>query len=116
MIPPRLCGKTTPTAWKEISISKIRNAKARYQTTFVLMLKLRELKPGESAVIVSIDDSELLLKLMEMGCVPGEKIKVEKVAPLGDPISILVAGYSLSLRLNEAELIRVERIGSSITL
>ena len=80
------------------------------------MLKLRELRPGESAVIVSIDDSELLLKLMEMGCVPGERIKVEKVAPLGDPISILVAGYSLSLRLNEAELIRVERIGSSITL
>jgi len=40
---------------------------------------------------------------MEMGCVPGELIRVEQVAPLGDPISITVAGYNLSLRLDEAD-------------
>ena len=40
---------------------------------------------------------------MEMGCVPGELVRVEQVAPLGDPISITVAGYNLSLRLDEAE-------------
>jgi len=45
-----------------------------------------------------------------MGCVPGEIIKVEKVAPLGDPISITVAGYHLSLRLDEAENIFVDPI------
>jgi ferrous iron transport protein A len=45
---------------------------------------------------------------MEMGCLPGEKIMIEQVAPLGDPISVTVAGYSLSLRLNEAEHIIVE--------
>ena len=45
-----------------------------------------------------------------MGCVPGEKVKVEQMAPLGDPISISVAGYRLSLRLNEAENIMVEEI------
>lgn len=45
---------------------------------------------------------------MEMGCVPGEKILIDQIAPLGDPISILVAGYTLSLRLNEAEHIWVE--------
>lgn len=45
---------------------------------------------------------------MEMGCVPGETIKVEYIAPLGDPISISVQGYNLSLRLNEAENIFVE--------
>ena len=45
---------------------------------------------------------------MEMGCVPGEHVKVEQVAPLGDPISISVAGYNLSLRLNEAHNIFVE--------
>jgi ferrous iron transport protein A len=45
---------------------------------------------------------------MEMGCVPGEYVKIDKIAPLGDPISILVAGYHLSLRLNEAEHIIVE--------
>ena len=50
------------------------------------------------------------LKLMEMGCVPGEKIFLEQVAPLGDPISVNIAGYSLSLRLDEAEHIIVEII------
>ena len=43
-----------------------------------------------------------------MGCVPGESILMEKIAPLGDPISVSVAGYRLSLRLNEAEHILVE--------
>jgi ferrous iron transport protein A len=45
---------------------------------------------------------------MEMGCVPGEKILLVQIAPLGDPISVSVAGYRLSLRLNEAEHILVE--------
>jgi ferrous iron transport protein A len=45
---------------------------------------------------------------MEMGCIPGERILLEQVAPLGDPICISVAGYHLSLRLNEAEHIFVE--------
>lgn len=45
---------------------------------------------------------------MEMGCVPGELVKVEQIAPLGDPISISVAGYNLSLRLDEADNIYIE--------
>ncbi len=72
------------------------------------MKKLRDLKQGQTAIIHSITDPDLFLKLLEMGCIPGEKIKVEKIAPLGDPISVLVAGYNLSLRLNEAEAIYVE--------
>jgi len=47
---------------------------------------------------------------MEMGCVPGETIRIDHIAPLGDPISITVSGYNLSLRLNEAEKIWVEEI------
>ncbi len=42
-----------------------------------------------------------------MGCVPGEEISVEMLAPLGDPISVKVAGYQLSLRLEEANSIWV---------
>ena len=45
---------------------------------------------------------------MEMGCLPGEEIELEKIAPLGDPICVNVAGYHLSLRINEAEHILVE--------
>jgi ferrous iron transport protein A len=70
--------------------------------------KLTELEEGEQATIHSIADSEISIKLMEMGCVPGEKVSLHKIAPLGDPISIQVSGYHLSLRLNEAEHILVE--------
>ena len=60
---------------------------------------------GESGVIHSFENDEIFLKLMEMGCIPGELITVEQIAPLGDPISISVAGYQLSLRMNEADSI-----------
>lgn len=69
--------------------------------------KLSELRPGQSAVIKKFNSTEISLKLMEMGCLPGEKIVLEQIAPLGDPISITVSGYTLSLRLNEAEEILV---------
>lgn len=70
--------------------------------------KLTDLKPGERAIIKGFATAELELKLMEMGCIPGEVIVVEQVAPLRGPISIKVAGYSLSLRLNEADQIILE--------
>lgn len=71
-------------------------------------MKLSDLKPGEKAIIKTFTSSELGLKLMEMGCIPGEIVVIEQVAPLGDPISIRIAGYSLSLRLNEADHIILE--------
>ena len=73
-----------------------------------MILKLSELKPGQTGTITEFRSNDILLKLMEMGCIPGERILLEQVAPLGDPISISVAGYHLSLRLNEAEHIFVE--------
>ena len=75
-----------------------------------MIIRLSELKPGQEGIIKEFKSNELFLKLMEMGCVPGEKIIVDQIAPLGDPISILVAGYHLSLRINEAENIWVEEI------
>ena len=73
-----------------------------------MVVRLSELKPGQEAVIKEFQNNDIFLKLMEMGCVPGESILMEQVAPLGDPISVSVAGYHLSLRLNEAENIIVE--------
>lgn len=72
------------------------------------MIRLSELSVGQSAVIHSFTKDEIYIKLMEMGCVPGELVTVEQKAPLGDPISISVLGYHLSLRLNEANSIFVE--------
>jgi ferrous iron transport protein A len=72
-------------------------------------MRLSELKAGERAVITEFESSELELKLMEMGCLPGEEIVVEQIAPLGDPISVRISGYSLSLRKNEANQILVSK-------
>ncbi len=73
-----------------------------------MIKRLSELKIGKSAVIVEFANDDIFLKLMEMGCVPGEIVTVEQIAPLKDPISITVAGYRLSLRLNEADHVMVE--------
>ncbi len=70
--------------------------------------KLSEIKIGKEVTIRAFENEDIFLKLMEMGCVPGEKITVDKIAPFKDPISVTVAGYSLSLRLDEAEHILVE--------
>ncbi len=75
-----------------------------------MKIRLSELRVGVKARIISFEKDEIFIKLMEMGCIPGEVIKIEQVAPLGDPISISVAGYCLSLRLNEAHSIFVEEI------
>lgn len=78
------------------------------QQLLKMIIRLSELKPGQEGVIKEFNSNEIFLKLMEMGCVPGERILMEQVAPLGDPVSVHVAGYHLSLRLNEADQILVE--------
>ncbi|MCU0379613.1 MAG: ferrous iron transport protein A [Chitinophagaceae bacterium] len=73
-----------------------------------MIKRLSELEPGESGVIRDFEQDDIFLKLMEMGFIPGETVIVEQVAPMGDPIAIQVAGYAVSLRLNEASKIMVD--------
>ena len=73
-----------------------------------MIKKLSELKPGQKAIITKFSNEETSLKLMEMGCLPGEEVFLEQIAPLGDPISIIISGYTLSLRLEEAEQISID--------
>jgi ferrous iron transport protein A len=63
---------------------------------------LDQLRVGQSALVHSFKDEELSLKLIEMGCVPGEKITVKRIAPLGGTMAIAVFGYTLGLRFEEA--------------
>lgn len=74
----------------------------------VPMKTLDQLKPGESGVIKEFSQRDLALKLIEMGCLPGELIKLIKIAPLGDPIAIEVSGYELSMRKQEAASVMLE--------
>ncbi len=71
-------------------------------------VKLSTLRPGQFGTIRSFSSNDMHIKLMEMGCLPGERVVLEKIAPLGDPISVRVSGYSLSLRLDEADQIIVD--------
>lgn len=73
------------------------------------MKTLAELRLGDSAIIDSFTDAEVSLKLLEMGCVPGELIRINTVAPLGDPIAISVNGYTLGLRRAEASAVLVRK-------
>ena len=75
-------------------------------------MNLSELKIGARGRIVGFENSDLELKLMEMGCLPGETIVVEQVAPLGGPMNIRVAGYLLSLRKDEAVHVKVEKLNT----
>lgn len=73
-----------------------------------MLYRLSELKSGSRGVIHQFDENDSKVKLMEMGCIPGESILIENIAPLGDPIAIQIAGYSLSLRKSDARYIWVE--------
>ncbi|HET6513629.1 MAG TPA: FeoA family protein [Thermodesulfovibrionales bacterium] len=72
-------------------------------------MNLAMLKPGQKGKITAMGAiGPLKRRLMDMGILIGEEVKVEKVAPLGDPIEVTIKNYNLSLRKKEAEGIAVE--------
>ena len=77
-------------------------------------MNLSNLKPGQQGTILRLESSigPIRRRLMDMGVIPGERIKVEKVAPMGDPIEVTIKGYSLTLRKNEARGIEIEEVAA----
>lgn len=74
---------------------------------------LFDLITGDRARIVKIrglQHSGIKQRLMEMGVTRGCEIRVERHAPLGDPVEVTIRGYHLALRMSEAQDIEVERI------
>ncbi len=71
------------------------------------VVRLSHLPVGKKAVIKSHEESEFRLTLMEMGCIEGEPVWVEVIAPMGDPMALHIAGYYLSIRKTEADKIWV---------
>jgi ferrous iron transport protein A len=70
-------------------------------------VRLSELPTGKRAIIKEHEHSDFQLTLMEMGCIPGEPVWIEMIAPLGDPLAIQIAGYYLTIRKQDAEKIWV---------
>jgi len=72
-------------------------------------MNLAMLRPGQRGTITTIGAiGPMKRRLMDMGVLKGVEVKVEKVAPLGDPIEIIVKNYRLTLRKSEAAGIGVE--------
>ena len=72
-------------------------------------MKLNELKPRQSAVITAVKGRGALRQhLLDMGMIPGARVKMIKHAPMGDPIEYMIHGYELTLRLADAEKIDVD--------
>ncbi|QER41363.1 ferrous iron transport protein A [Thermodesulfobacterium sp. TA1] len=73
------------------------------------MPRLSESKVGQKVKVLSLEGSpSVKQRLKEMGLTPGVELQVVRVAPLADPIDVVVRGYHLSIRKKEAELIKVE--------
>ena len=76
-------------------------------------MTLDKLPLGQEAVITAVGgEGALRCRLLDMGLIPHTRVRVEKVAPLGDPLELRVRGYSLSLRKEDAGKIEVEVAGT----
>lgn len=73
-------------------------------------MTLNELKIGDSAAITAVGgEGALRCRLLDMGLTPRTVVTLRKVAPMGDPIEIHVRGYELTLRVEDARQITVEK-------
>ena len=76
-------------------------------------MTLRDLPVGKSGLVVSVGGEPVLRRrLLEMGITPRTAVTVKKTAPMGDPIELLLRGYVLSLRLEDAEKITIREASS----
>ena len=74
-------------------------------------MTLDQLPVGATARISSVGgEGALRLRFLDMGLIPHTAVTVQKVAPMGDPIEIHVRGYELTLRVDDAKKIEVEKI------
>ena len=72
-------------------------------------MTLKELSVGKSAIIKSVGgEGSLRQHFLDMGVIPGAKVKLMQYAPMGDPMQLLIHGYELTLRLADAEKISIE--------
>ena len=74
-------------------------------------MTLSDLNVGNSGRVITIGGERALRhRLLEMGITPHTVVTVKKVAPMGDPIELLIRGYVLTLRLEDAKKITVEKV------
>lgn len=73
-------------------------------------MTIADLKKGEHAIIVDSADEDIPLKLLEMGCLPGNKVSLLQLAPFADPLYLNINGSYLAIRRETAALIKIKYI------
>ncbi len=78
------------------------------------IMTIADMKISEVATITKVEgNGPLRLRLLDMGLIPNTVVKIQKIAPLGDPIQIQVRGYELTIRKEDAEKIQVKKEGKN---
>lgn len=75
---------------------------------------INSLKKGQKAIIKDFDIDAIPLKLLEMGCLPGNVVELLQIAPFGDPLYLDVNGSHLAIRVETAKKIEVEIIKNDL--
>jgi ferrous iron transport protein A len=75
-----------------------------------LQTTIANLKKGDVALIKNFDVEAIPLKLLEMGCLPGNRVELLQIAPFGDPLYLNINGSHLAIRIETAREIEVEII------
>ncbi len=70
---------------------------------------IADLKKGEQGIIKDISSEAIPLKLLEMGCLPGNTVELVQVAPFADPMYVIINGSHLAIRKETAALILIEK-------
>lgn len=71
---------------------------------------IASLKKGDIAIIKDFDVESIPLKLLEMGCLPGNTVELIQIAPFGDPLYLNINGSHLAIRMETAREIEIEMI------
>ncbi|SFR35002.1 ferrous iron transport protein A [Robiginitalea myxolifaciens] len=75
-------------------------------------MTIADLKRGDKGIIQEFDTDILPIKLLELGCLPGNEVELLQVAPLRDPLYINVSGTHIAIRREMAEKIELELLSS----
>ena len=78
-----------------------------------MQVTLNSLKKGEKAIIKDFDIEAIPLKLLEMGCLPGNLVELLQIAPFGDPLYLNINGSHLAIRIETANEIEVEILNAN---
>ena len=74
-----------------------------------MQLTLADIKRGQLGIITDVSSMHIPLKLLEMGCLPGNSVELLQVAPFSDPMYLNINGTHLAIRKETAALIVIEK-------